>query len=108
MRDTLIAALAFVVVDDPIPGEAELRELLGDLLGPSADDYRDADGGIAKAELRIDLEAAIARLTPEQHQAVYWWLEGYTQRETAERLGVDHSTVCRRLGGALAVIKSCL
>jgi DNA-directed RNA polymerase specialized sigma24 family protein len=106
MRDTLIAALAFVVVDEPIPGEAELRGLLGDLLGPSADEYR--DGGIAKAELRIDLEAAIARLTPEQHEAVYWWLLGYSQRGTAERLGVDQSTVSRRLGGALAHIRGWL
>jgi len=48
----------------------------------------------ARCELRIDLERACRGLTARQRQALALWLQGYTQREIGEMMGIRRWTVC--------------
>ncbi len=60
-------------------------------------------------EQRVDLEAAIAELTPEQHQILYdlFWRD-LPQKEVAERLGTTNRTVYNRLKTILARLRAAL
>ena len=63
------------------------------------------DGGIEMCELRIDLERAIARLTPKQRLALSLWLQGYTQEEIGQRMGIAQKNVHMLLWRALERLK---
>ena len=45
----------------------------------------------------IDLEAAIAQLRPRDRLIVDLWMQGYTQKAIATRLGVWPQAICERL-----------
>ena len=47
------------------------------------------------ADQRIDLIAALNRLSPRQRKVVLLWAAGYTQQEIATEYGVNQSTVSR-------------
>lgn len=52
------------------------------------------------AQRRDRLLAAVRRLPVGQRQAVVLALEGFSQREVAEALGVEENTIAQRLGRA--------
>ena len=59
-------------------------------------------------ETRLDIEAAIEGLTEKQREALLLWLEGYTQEEIGERLGINHANVCRRVERAIERLREIL
>ena len=52
------------------------------------------------ADLRLDLRDACGRLTARQRQVMALTLDGYTQREIGERMGIEQSVVSRHLTAA--------
>ena len=56
-------------------------------------------------DLRMDIEAAIQRLTAKQHRALMCHLAGYTQAEIAVLVGIDRSNVARRVQRAYERIR---
>ena len=70
-----------------------LEETLAD---PAADPLRHAERG-----RQIDaLKAAVARLPLGQRQTVMLALEGFSQQETAQALGIEENAVAQRLSRA--------
>ena len=59
-------------------------------------------------ETRLDIEAAIEGLTDKQREALLLWLEGYTQEEIGERLGITHQAVSRLTERAVERIQESL
>ncbi len=56
---------------------------------------------------RLDLRAAIKRLTPKQRTALALYLDGHTQAEIGERLGgIKRAAVCRLLQRAYQAIRA--
>lgn len=55
-----------------------------------------------QTEERIDIERAMARLTYRQHMAVVAFMEGLTQEETGEIMGIAQPCVKRLLDRAFA------
>ena len=51
-------------------------------------------------DLRMDLQRACARLTERQRVVLALTMEGYTQREVGEMLGIERSVVARHLAAA--------
>ena len=58
--------------------------------------------------LRLDLEAALKRITPRQRQAVELTAEGYTECEIAQALGISQPAVYKLLVKARAVLRQVL
>ena len=66
-------------------------------------------GDIAAVILRLDLVQAFKHLTPRQKCVIWWYfMEGYTQQEIANFLGVSQrmvsdyiDTVCKRIAAIL-------
>ena len=56
---------------------------------------------MTRAELRLDLEAALRRLTPRQAVALGAWLAGYTQQEIGDACGVSQVAIYYRIKGAI-------
>ena len=50
--------------------------------------------------LRLDLEAALERLTARQRQAIQLVMEGYTECEIAEEMGVSQPAVFKLVAKA--------
>ena len=46
---------------------------------------------------RLDLAVAIERLEPLERAIVRYWLQGYTQKQIGEMVGLDRSWVSRKL-----------
>ena len=63
---------------------------------------------IGLVDVIIDMKRAMTELTPKQREALDLWLQGYTQKEIGERLGITHSSVCRRLQNAFAMMRMAL
>ena len=59
-------------------------------------------------DLRLDLQRACARLTERQRAVLALVLEGYTQREIGERLGIERSVVARHLAAAQGKLEQSL
>jgi len=57
------------------------------------------------SDLRLDLERALARLTPKQRAALWLWCQGYTQEEIAVQAGVTKMAICYRIKAAIATIR---
>jgi len=57
------------------------------------------------SDLRLDLERAIARLTPKQRAALWLWCQGYTQEEIAAALGIAHQQVSSRIWRGIARLR---
>lgn len=53
----------------------------------------------------LDLAMALEQLTAKQKGALLPWLEGYTQEEIAEMLGITQQQVSRRIERARAEIR---
>jgi RNA polymerase sigma factor (sigma-70 family) len=64
------------------------------------------EGVIDTLDDAIDMEAAIDTLTERQRDTLALWLLGYTQQEIAEKMGVNQSTVSRRLGRAVHILSA--
>ena len=56
-------------------------------------------------ELLMDVREALAQLTDKQREALALWLEGYTQAEIGERLGISERGAGRRLKRAINEIQ---
>ena len=48
-----------------------------------------------RTDEQIDLEAALAKLTPRQREVVVLWVQGYNQQELADKYGVHQATIGR-------------
>jgi len=53
---------------------------------------------------RIDLIAALNRLSPRQRRVILLWAAGYTQQEIADEYGVNQSTVSRWISGCVHIM----
>jgi RNA polymerase sigma factor (sigma-70 family) len=62
--------------------------------------------GTETIDQSIDIERALACLTAKQREAVTLAMQGYTQAEIAEMLGINQSSVNRRLQSAYDCIKT--
>ena len=60
---------------------------------------------MTRAELRLDLEAALRQLTPKQAEALGAWLAGYTQQEIGDACGVSQRAIGRRIERAIEGIR---
>jgi len=58
-----------------------------------------------KLDEYMDLESALAALTPKQRRAALLYAQGYTQAEIGEMMGVDQSNVCRLLENIFISVK---
>ena len=63
---------------------------------------------VSDVDLRLDLEAATARLTAKQVEAMRLYLAGYTQAEIGEHIGTKRTSVEDRLMRAIANIAAVL
>ena len=63
---------------------------------------------MTREELRLDLEAALRRLTPKQGEALGAWLAGYTQQEIGDACGVSQRAIGHRIEGAIGRIQEYL
>lgn len=73
---------------------------------PAGEADNDARQRAAARERAAALQKTMERLSPEEREIVLlYYMEGLSQRSIAERLGIDHSTVSRKLGAALAQIR---
>jgi len=61
--------------------------------------------GTEDSDLRLDLERALARLTPKQRRALQLWYQGYTLEEIAVQAGVTKMAICYRIKAAIATIR---
>jgi len=61
----------------------------------------------ADADLRLDLQRACARLTERQRAVLCMVLEGYTQREIGERLGMAQQTVADEWLRIMEELRTC-
>jgi len=59
-------------------------------------------------DVLMDAKGALTALTPKQRQALDLWLQGYTQREIAERFGITQGRVCTRIQRAIARLRRAL
>ncbi len=95
------AALAPVSLDAPVQDD-ELASPLGERLGDEDDGYR-------RAELRDELDQALAALEPPADEAVRLRYEDeLTMREVAARIGVSPSHASKLVDGALHALKAML
>ena len=60
------------------------------------------------ADLRLDLRDACRRLTARQREVVALTVDGYTQREIGERMGIAHQVVSQHWAAALAILEQSL
>ena len=58
-----------------------------------------------EADVLIDVERAMTRLTHKQREALNLWLQGYTQKEIGERLGIGQRSVGDRIAAGLKRLK---
>ena len=58
--------------------------------------------------LRLDLEAALERLTPRQRQVMELIAAGHTEEEIAKALGISHQSVSRLLKKAQRTLRKFL
>jgi len=65
--------------------------------------YRDA--AIEQAEARMDIEQACESLTRKQWEALALWLQGYTQEEIGERLGIRQQAISELLSVVFALLR---
>jgi len=56
---------------------------------------------------RIDLIAALNKLTPRQRKVLILWAAGYTQQEIAVEYGVHQSTVSRWTADSTHILGEC-
>ena len=70
------------------------------------DEFPDDPQG--RVERRLILQEAIEELTPKQREALALWMQGYTQEEIGERVGITQRTVGRRLERAFKRIREYL
>jgi len=61
---------------------------------------------MSEADTRIDLRRALPCLTEKQAEALGLWIEGYSQREVGERLGVSQQAVARLIARGLSAIRA--
>lgn len=59
-----------------------------------------------RMDAHLLMEQALTRLSDDDRRLAVLWAEGYTQREIAAELGVDHRTVGRRLEAVFAQLRS--
>ena len=52
-------------------------------------------------DTRIDLQAAMATLTDKQRDALELWVQGYTQEQIGEMLGIRQQPAGRRVERAI-------
>lgn len=91
----------YVSLDTPV-SEDDSTSTLGDLIGATADDYD-------SVEHRMDLEAALVRLKPEERKVLALVFEaGLSQRAIAEQLHVSQMSVSRILKRATDKLKALL
>ncbi|WP_274649093.1 sigma-70 family RNA polymerase sigma factor [Paenibacillus humicola] len=91
----------YVSLDTPI-SEEENTTTLGDLIGSPADDYDAVDK-------KLDLEAAMAQLKPQERQVlVMVYQQGLPQRTIASRLGVSQMSISRIQRRAIEKLKQLL
>jgi len=69
--------------------------------GPICDPWDDI-------ELLMDVREALAQLTDKQREALALWVEGYTQAEIGERLGIGKRSAGHRLEGAVTQMRKML
>ncbi len=53
----------------------------------------------------FDVQHVMSLLTERQREALTLWSQGYTQKEIAERLVRDQSTVCREIQRAADLVR---
>ena len=53
---------------------------------------------------RLDLIAALNRLSPRQRRVVLLWAAGYTQQEIADEYKVNQSTVSRWISDCVHIV----
>jgi len=58
------------------------------------------DAQLTAVEELMDVECAMARLTPRQREVLLLTVMGWTQEEIGERLGIERSVVTRHLAAA--------
>lgn len=91
----------YVSLDTPVNVD-ESAATLSDLIGATADDY-------SSVENRLDLQAALVRLKPEERKVVALVFEaGLSQRAIAEKLHVSQMSVSRILKRATDKLKALL
>jgi RNA polymerase sigma-B factor len=96
------SALAPVSLDAPMPADDDPSTPLADRLGVD-------DGGYAAAELRDELEQAIALLDPPADEAVRLrFQEQLTVKEVAARIGVSPSHASKLVERSLATLRTLL
>ena len=66
------------------------------------------DAMIERADIGMDLQEACQVLTRKQGEALGYWLQGYTQREIGDVLGISQAAVHYRIEGALARLREFL
>ena len=57
---------------------------------------------------RMDIRDALSQLTDKQREALALWVEGYTQEEIGEALGITQRNAGRRIERAIARIREIL
>jgi len=57
---------------------------------------------------REHVQQVLASLTERQREAVLLRLQGFTQEEIGERLGINQSNVSRRISGAMGQIRAAM
>ncbi|MBB6731970.1 sigma-70 family RNA polymerase sigma factor [Cohnella zeiphila] len=91
----------YVSLDTPI-SEEDNTATLGELIGSQADDYEGVDR-------RIDLEQAMELLKPEERTVLkLLYVEGFSQRNVADRMGVSQMSVSRIQRRAIDQLKRLL
>ena len=55
-------------------------------------------------DTRIDLIAALNRLSPRQRKVILLWAAGYTQQEIATKYMVSQSTISRWISGCVHIL----
>jgi len=58
------------------------------------------------SDLRLDLERALARLTPKQRAALWLWCQGYTQEAIATALGAKRTAITMRIMRACEAMRA--
>ena len=53
-----------------------------------------------RADARMDLAPLLAQVTPRYCQAFLLWVDGYTQEEIGQAMGICHQTVSKYIARA--------